>query len=39
MVALKYLGSPITSEELWYLANRSQCGSIEEEDGEKAKFI
>jgi hypothetical protein len=35
MAALNYLGSPISSEEIWNLASKSHCGSIEEEDGEK----
>jgi hypothetical protein len=39
MTALKYLGSPINSEDIWQLAHKSFTGSIEEEDGEKCKFI
>lgn len=39
MTALKYLSSPINSEEIWNLASKSHTGSIEEEDGEKQKFI
>ena len=39
MTGLRYLGSEITTEEIWFLASKSQCGSIEEDDGEKAKFI
>ena len=39
MIALKYLASPISSEDIWHLASKSHTGSIEEEDGEKCKFI
>ena len=44
MVALKYLGSEITADDIWFLANTSGCGSVEEEDGGgeeklKVKFI
>lgn len=34
MVALRFLNSEISSDELWYLANSSGCGSIEEEEAK-----
>ena len=34
--ALRYIGSKITSDEIWFLAFKSKLGSIEtEESGEK----
>ena len=32
MTAVRYLGSDLNQEDIWYLANTSGCGSIEEED-------
>lgn len=32
MTALRYTNSSITADELWFLANESGCGSIEEEE-------
>ena len=34
MLALKYLNSEITSDEIWFLANTSGCGSVEEEEAK-----
>jgi hypothetical protein len=39
MIALKYLDAPIKTEEIWHLAEQSRCGSVEEEEGDKAKFL
>jgi hypothetical protein len=39
MVALKMIGSKLTSDEIWTLASKSFCGSLEEEEGTKQKFI
>ena len=32
MVALKYLNSTLTSDEVWYLVNESTCGTVEEDE-------
>lgn len=32
MTSIKYIGSSIKSEDIWYLADQSKCGSIEEEE-------
>lgn len=32
MTALRYLDAPIKSDEIWFLAEQSKCGSIEEEE-------
>jgi hypothetical protein len=34
MTALRFLNSEITSDELWFMANESGCGSIEEEEAK-----
>ena len=34
MVAFKYISSKLTSEEVWFLAQRSKLGNFEEEDPE-----
>ena len=34
MIALRYLGSELNQEDIWYLANSSGCGSVEEEDSK-----
>ena len=46
MTALKYLGSDLKTEDIWFLASSSGCGSIEEEDAKdgaeekiKTRFI
>lgn len=32
MTALRFINSTLTQDEIWFLANESGCGSIEEED-------
>lgn len=40
MVALKMIGSKLTIDEVWNIALKSFCGTIEEEEGgTKEKFI
>jgi hypothetical protein len=39
MVALRYLGSRLKSDDVWLLAELSKCGSIEEEEEIKSKYI
>lgn len=39
MTALKYLNSSLTSDEIWFLASKSQCGNIETEEEKKVKYI
>jgi hypothetical protein len=34
MLALRFINSEISSDELWFLANTSGCGSVEEEEGK-----
>ena len=46
MIALRYLGSELNQDDIWFLANSAGCGSIEEEDAKdggdekvKTRFI
>jgi hypothetical protein len=46
MIALRYLGSELNQDDIWFLANTAGCGSIEEEDAKdggdekvKTRFI
>lgn len=39
MLALKYLNSDLKSEDVWFLADHSKCGSLEEEGEVKTKSI
>lgn len=39
MLALKYLNSSLLQDDIWYLAEKSRCGSIEEEGEVKTKCI
>lgn len=32
LIVLFYAGSDMTEEEIWFLAKRCRCGSIEEEE-------
>jgi hypothetical protein len=34
MTAIKYLGSELNQDDIWFLANSSGCGSIEEDDAK-----
>ena len=39
MTAVKYIGSSLSSDDIWFVAHKSHCGSVEEEDGQKANCI
>jgi hypothetical protein len=39
MTVLKFIGSKLSSDEVWNLCIKSSCGSVEEDEGEKKKFI
>ena len=39
MIVLKYIGSPMVGDDVWYLAYHSGLGSTEIEDGQKTKII
>jgi hypothetical protein len=34
MTALRFLNSELTSDEIWFLASSSGCGSIEEDEAK-----
>ena len=35
MTALRYLNSDLSTDEIWFLASNSGCGSIEEEEAKE----
>jgi hypothetical protein len=39
MTAVKYIGSSLTSDEIWFVAHKSQCGTVEEEEGQKVNCV
>jgi hypothetical protein len=39
MTSLKFMGSKVTPDEIWFLARKGKCGGIEEDGEDKKKLI
>jgi len=39
MTALRYLGSVLTADEVWFLADQSKCGQVDIDEENKIKQI